>query len=122
MQPGDQLTPMTIGPVSVEKMKILAAILRDSTARHRDWLQSHERREQLCAAWEAFFRDYDVLLTPVAPVPAIPHDHSEPMALRVLPADGGELPYMHNFAWMGPVGTCHLPGEESDNNICQNQD
>lgn len=36
MQPGDQLTPFTVGPVPAEKMKILAAILRDPNVIHID--------------------------------------------------------------------------------------
>ena len=43
MQPGDRLTPMTIGPVSVEKMKILAAILRDPNTIHIDHDMVRER-------------------------------------------------------------------------------
>ena len=31
-----------------------------------------------------FFRDVDVLLMPVAPMAAIPHDHSEPFTDRVI--------------------------------------
>lgn len=36
MRPGDELTPLTVGPVSAEKMKILAAILRDPNTIHID--------------------------------------------------------------------------------------
>lgn len=36
MQPGDALRPFVVGPVSAEKMKILAAILRDPNTIHID--------------------------------------------------------------------------------------
>ncbi|MCP3976710.1 MAG: hypothetical protein GY720_19670 [bacterium] len=36
MNPGDNLDPQTFGPVSTEKMKILAAILRDPNVIHLD--------------------------------------------------------------------------------------
>jgi Asp-tRNA(Asn)/Glu-tRNA(Gln) amidotransferase A subunit family amidase len=38
--------------------------------------QTNERRQQLRARWQAFFRSFDVLLTPVSPVAAIAHDHT----------------------------------------------
>jgi Asp-tRNA(Asn)/Glu-tRNA(Gln) amidotransferase A subunit family amidase len=41
-----------------------------------DWNQTNERRQQLRARWQAFFRSFDVLLTPVSPVAAIAHDHT----------------------------------------------
>jgi amidase len=45
----------------------------------------------------------------VAPVPAIPHDHSEPITGRTLRVNGQTRPYMDHFAWMGPIGAALLP-------------
>ena len=40
----------------------------------RDWIVVDEERQQLRRAWADFFTRYDVLLCPIWPVPAIPHD------------------------------------------------
>ena len=65
------------------------------TARHTDWLQAAADRQALRAAWHTFFEDWDVLLMPVAPAPALLHDHSDSEAQapywrcssRVVPLD-----------------------------------
>jgi len=83
--------------------------LRDLVATHHAWLSAHEAREALRAVWDAFFRDYDVLLCPVAAVAAIPHDHSQPLAQRRLVVDGRKRSYLDHFGWMGPIGALKLP-------------
>lgn len=67
-----------------------------------------ERREQLAVRWAAAVSDVEVLLTPVTPGPAFPHDH-RPEAERVLDIDGALRPYGEQFAWMQLVGALRLP-------------
>ena len=62
----------------------LARTARFATQRYRDWVFANEKREQLRALMAEFFCDVDALLMPVAMVPAIPHDHSEPFPDRVI--------------------------------------
>ncbi|MPY95819.1 MAG: amidase [Acidimicrobiia bacterium] len=85
--------------------------LRRATAmRHRDWLSANERRLQMRRRWEEFFESgWDVLLCPVMPRPAVPHDHSEPMAARRTFFGGQEREYMELLRWSGPAGACLLP-------------
>jgi amidase len=87
----------------------MARFLRDISVRHRDWLLLHEERERMRAVWADFFRRFDVLLCPTAPVPALRHDHAEPMLLRKLEVNGGARPYTDLFVWPGFVGVVHLP-------------
>jgi amidase len=82
---------------------------RSATIRHRDWLHLHERRKRVQAAFADFFRDVDVLLLPIVPVPAIPHDHSEPFPARTIQVDGAPAPYTHLFHWIAPATFAHLP-------------
>ncbi len=51
--------------------------LRGVVQDHQSWLKAHEARQAVRAAWADFFRDYDVLLCPVASMAAFPHDHRE---------------------------------------------
>ena len=86
-----------------------ARTVRFATMRHRDWLRANERREQVRAVMADFFRDVDALLMPVAVVPAIPHDHREPFAKRVIRTDRGERPYTDLFGWVALATLAHLP-------------
>ena len=77
--------------------------------RHREWLSYNERRMQLRKRWEEFFQDWDAILLPVMPCPAIPHDHSEPQAGRVARVGRRDIPYWDLLCWMAPAGACYLP-------------
>ncbi len=83
--------------------------VRGATLRHRDWLGAHEKRERLRAAWATFFCEHDVLLCPASPTVAPAHDHSEPMAARVIHINGHERPYTDQLAWAGVIGVAGLP-------------
>jgi amidase len=87
----------------------LARTMRLVAMRHREWLSHNERRLQLRKCWEAFFEDWDVMLLPVMPCAAIPHDHSEPQSARLAWVGGEARPYWDLVTWMGPAGACYLP-------------
>jgi amidase len=59
--------------------------------------------------WEEFFTQWDAMLLPVMPCPAIPHDHSEPQAARLAWVGGEQRPYWDLITWMAPAGACYLP-------------
>ena len=87
----------------------LARTARFATQRYRDWVFANEKREQLRALMGEFFSEVDALLMPVAMVPAIPHDHSEPFPNRVIQVDGAVRPYTDLMAWMALPTLTHLP-------------
>src|ERR1700760_2241426 len=80
-----------------------------TAARHRDWLSANERRLQMRLRWEELFAEWDAMLLPVMPCPAIPHDHSEPMASRQVKFADRAWPYWDAVIWMAPAGACYLP-------------
>ncbi len=82
---------------------------RSVTQRHRDWLSVNEARERLRLSWANFFKDYDVLLCPIAPTAAIPHDHTEPFLERVIQVNGATRSYWDQIAWAGVIGLAYLP-------------
>jgi amidase len=91
-------------------MELLYPLMeRSSNLLHRDWLSANERREQLRAVMANFFSDVDALLMPVAVVPAIPHDHSKPLASREIRTPDGSRPYLDLFGWVGPATVAYLP-------------
>src|SRR5262249_42297582 len=62
------------------------------TATAANFMIWFERRERYRAAWRAFFRTWDILLTPVFITPAFPH-MTGPFPGRTLTIDGAAVPY-----------------------------
>jgi amidase len=87
----------------------LTSFARRGLVRHRDFVVWVELRERLRAVWAQFFENYDVLLCPVTPTPAIVHDHSDPIPLRTILVNGEPRAYEDQFVW-NSLATCfHLP-------------
>jgi amidase len=86
-----------------------AQVARDVTQRARDWQVTNEHRLQLGARWADFFTRHDVLLCPVAPVAAFPHDDTPDMAARTITVNGEPRPYSDLSPWIGLAGAAHLP-------------
>ena len=84
-------------------------LARSMTMRVRDWNHLNERRYQAAARWASFFTDYDVLLCPVAPTVAIPHDHNPNFDERTLTVNGAQRPYQDQQIWTGMVTMPFLP-------------
>ena len=81
---------------------------RATAARHREWLANNERRLQIRRKWGEFFEGFDIILLPVQPRGAIPHDHS-PRSERTVDIDGVTRAYQDLFGWTGPAGAGLLP-------------
>jgi amidase len=86
---------------------------RYSTARYRDVARANEARMQIRARFAAFFADYDVLLMPATAVPAIPHDHSEPLDQRTMNVNGQARPYFETLAWIAPATLTWHPASQA---------
>jgi amidase len=82
---------------------------RAATMSHRDWLRLNEQRLQLAARWAEFFRSFDVLLCPVTPTAATPHDHSDDLAARMITVNGQQRNVLEQSVWPGLAGAAHLP-------------
>ena len=77
--------------------------------RHRRWLQSNFVRQKLRETWAEFFKRFDILLCPAAPIVAFPHDHGNPLRERRIIVNGAERPYLDFLKWAGFVGVSYLP-------------
>lgn len=113
------------GGHSREKIEHMAAdtadtpigrVKRGTAVRHRDWLASHERQLQLRERWAEFFagtaesgEGFDVILMPVHPRAAIPHDHTPAQWDRTVSIGGVEKSYLDLFPWIAPAGVGYLP-------------
>ena len=102
--------PVTLPEVVGLHQELLYPLMQPSSKLlHRDWLAANERRQQLRARMSDYFRDVDALLMPVAVVPAIPHDHSEPFIERRIHATDGSRSYLDLFGWVGLPTVAYLP-------------
>ncbi|NKS56033.1 amidase [Rhodococcus hoagii] len=83
----------------------------DLTVRFRDWHALDEHREHSRRRWAEFFDGVDVLVCPVSPTAAFPHDQRPDPAwsIRTLLVDGAERPYREMLTWMAPASLNHLP-------------
>ncbi len=73
-----------------------------------------DARAGLGRSWQSFFRSYDLLICPVTPTVAFPHDHSGghgPAAQlrRSLSVSGKPMPYLNNLQWPGLATVANLP-------------
>ena len=93
---------------SVYRRLLSAATNPDSELAHRDWLQLDEERTRLRLAWREFFREWDIVLCPIAACVAFEHLHG-PYRGRKLRIDGAELPYFQQLFWAGLATCSYLP-------------
>ncbi|HEY7639647.1 MAG TPA: amidase family protein [Steroidobacteraceae bacterium] len=93
---------------SIYRRLLSAATSTESELAHRDWLQLDEQRTRLRLAWRDFFREWDVLVCPIAACVAFVHQHG-PYRGRTLCVDGVELPYFQQLFWAGLATCSYLP-------------
>ena len=79
----------------------LALMTRGNTISHREWLALNERREHIRWAWHHFFKDWDILLSPVAASTAFPHDHAGERHDRTIEVNGRKVPTTDQMFWAG---------------------
>jgi amidase len=76
--------------------------------KHREWLQLDEERTRLRLAWRDFFREWDIVLCPIAASVAFEHQHGAYRG-RKLSIDGVEAPYFQQLFWAGLATCSYLP-------------
>jgi amidase len=93
---------------SVYRRLLSAATSTTSTLEHRDWLQLNEERTRLRLAWREFFREWDIVLCPIAACVAFEHLHGAYRGRKLL-IDGVETPYFQQLFWAGLATCSYLP-------------
>jgi amidase len=83
--------------------------IKGATQLHREWMKLNIERIRLQQQWASFFKGFDALLMPVAPVAAFPHDH-KPFYDRHVMVNGRDVPYVDAlYGWAGLAGVAYLP-------------
>ncbi len=99
-------------PPAEEREPLLFRGGRASAMRHRDWMFLNEARQQQRARWAEHFTTVDVVLCPVFPVAAFPHQVDEDefgILNRTLSVAGQDVPHGELTHWCGVIGVSYLP-------------
>ncbi len=75
---------------------------------HRDWIRAHRTRIAISHQWRQFFREWDVVICPVLPTTAFPHQDAE-IDQRTIDIDGHRIPYGFQAIWSGLASLSGLP-------------
>jgi amidase len=93
--------------LSPDDISLGAERLRGIALSHRDWVMADNGRARLRAQWRELFKTFDVVICPVMPTPAYPHDHSPEQETRRVNIEGKDYVYPDQLSWPG-IAT--LPG------------
>ncbi len=96
----DQLDP--------EDQSDAAKVFRAQTSSFKTWKANDELRAHLRWQWHEFFKDYDLLLSPVMPTAAFEHDQRQ-FGERTITVNNEERPYFEQVFWAGLTGVSYLP-------------
>lgn len=91
------------GPLST------AAMTLAYTARHREWMAADAVRARLRHEIDEAFQRWHVVLAPIAPVAAFPHDRRPFQRRSLVTSDGQTIPYNAMLTWIAPATALRLP-------------
>lgn len=96
--------------LSWKDRSLAAERLRGAALSHRAWLAADGERARLVQQWRTLFREWDLVLCPVAPTPAFPHDHTVPVEARRLSIDEKRFSYVDaEVVWPSIAAVAGLP-------------
>lgn len=101
------------------EMGLIACYFRGCSMNYRDWLITTRKRNALREQWRNQYKEFDVILCPVMPTPAFPHDHSEPKQ-RQINIDGKLFPYSNQYAWVSIATLFGLPATVAPIGLTEN--
>ena len=94
---------------SADDDSYLRRMAHANTLRHRDWLHLNNERHAMRFAFDAFYKDWDILLCPAAASAAWPHDQEGERHDRTIPVNGKRVPTTDQLFWAGFSGVVYLP-------------
>jgi amidase len=86
-----------------------AAMTLAYTASHRDWLAADSARGGLALQMAERFQRFDLIMAPVNPVAAFPHDHKAFNRRKLVCSGGQTIPYTTMLQWISLATALRLP-------------
>lgn len=83
--------------------------LEDMALSHRRWLGANEARMKAQHKVADFFEQVDVLLMPIVPTTAQPHNQAGEIIMRTMQVNGESRPYGDHFPWIALATALGLP-------------
>jgi len=80
-----------------------------ATATHAEWLGANEVRAKMGRTMRSLFERYEVIIAPVSPVVAFPHDHRPIPRRKLVCSDNRKIPYDAMLRWAALATVCGLP-------------
>jgi amidase len=99
----------TLQTLAPDDESYFAEMTRGNTLSHRDWLTANERRHRMRRKWAEFFKEWDLLLCPVAASAAFPHDHVGERYERTIEVNDHRVPTTEQLFWAGLTCMVYLP-------------
>jgi amidase len=78
------------------------------TISYRDWVRLDRHRLELSECWRRTFERWDVVVCPVSPTTAFPHD-TRPFDQRTIEVNGAPVDYNAVPLWAAVAVPCGLP-------------
>jgi len=75
---------------------------------HREWMSLDDERERIRLRWRDYFRTADLLVTPITPTTAPPHDERSFAEQRVV-VNGVERSVVEQWFWAGIANVTYQP-------------
>ena len=79
------------------------------TATHHEWMIANEARVKMGHGVRRLFDKYEVIIAPVAPITAFPHDHGPFNRRKLHCSDNRKIPYEAMVRWIALATACGLP-------------
>ena len=86
-----------------------ASLVLAYTASHAEWLAANEVRERFALHMRGVLERHDVIVAPITPVTAFPHDQAPFARRRLTQSDGTVIPYITMLNWISLATACGLP-------------
>lgn len=111
--PADAYAEQVAAGEAAEPGSYAAIIGRSMSQNVRSLGEAQAHQQALMAQWRAFFSEYDLLICPIFPCTAFPHDpsgngHMAQYDRRLL-VDGEPIPYLDGLKWPGIATLPELP-------------
>ncbi|MCU1501443.1 MAG: amidase, Asp-tRNAAsn/Glu-tRNAGln amidotransferase subunit [Ilumatobacteraceae bacterium] len=94
--------------VTEAMLRAMPATAQAGSVTHLAWLDMEDARVAARRRWADYFASVDVMLCPVTPTAAFPHQRGN-LAEMTTVVNGQTVPYLVHVGWTGLVGVAGLP-------------
>ena len=86
-----------------------ALVAHGSRLTYRQWIDLNNERERARLGWRDYFQSVDLLLTPVTPTTAPPHDTDRSFSSQTVVVNGEDRPIFEQWFWAALANATYLP-------------